>query len=238
MRSIPLGRLLPVAAVVLITAVGCAPAATQEQGQLTQALDELSANIDELTGQVSALHDDAHGLEGRLEELEGTSGQLLLDVGRVGPGRAQFLPDPPAGMVTVQFVVEDENAAIPGAFTFHLAPEGAELFETLSLEAGEELVTGPLIKDGIAFVDPGIFYRLQVVYQNPSAEEVNFLIRGGIMDPQLALPYMRNRCWCAAVPFSAPAGGTFSRIIDVGAASDTPPGAKAIVIFPAARLTE
>ncbi|MFQ5946755.1 MAG: hypothetical protein ACE5NC_10985, partial [Anaerolineae bacterium] len=122
--------------------------------------------------------------------------------------------------------------------TFHLAPEGSELFETLSVGAGEEVVTGPLIEDGIAFVDPGVFYRLQVVYQNPSAEEVTFLIRGGIMDPQLALPYMRNRCWCAAVPFSAPAGGTFSRIIDVGAASDTPPGAKAIVIFPAARLTE
>lgn len=223
-----------------LVATACSQQRPAQQQQLAQTLDTLSTNVQQLQEETTYLHDSVHQLEERVNTLEAATGQLSLDAGGIGPSRAQFLPDPPDGQVTVQLLARDENNAIPGEFTFHLAPDGAELFETRSLAEGEteELAVGPEIENGIAFVEPGKFYRLQVVYRNPTDEEMRFLVRGGLLDPKAALPFVRNRCWCAAIPFSAPAGGTFSRIIDVGVGPDTPPGAKAIVVWPVVRLTQ
>lgn len=211
---------------------------TEQELHLSEMLGDISSNLNALGVEVAALHDTGHELNGRLEALESAQEGLVFDAMRVGPSRAQFLPNPPEGLVAVQFLAETENAAIPGGFTFHLAPEGTELFETLSLPEGEELATGPQIEDGLAFVEPGVLYKLQVAYQNPSDEEITFLVRGGVLDPQAALPYVRNRCWCAAVPFTVPPNGSFSRIIEVGVGPDTPPGAKAVVVFPVVRLAQ
>ena len=238
--SLSRGVLVLVAMPFILMTAACAEQmapVVEEQKQLTQTLQDLSTSVQQLQGQVSHLHEATHQLEGQLSEVEAFSGRLILDGSRVGIGRASFLPDPPEGMVTVQLLAQPENASIPGTFTFHLAPEGAELFATESLPKGESPTVGPEIEEGIAFVEPGKFYRLQVVYRNPTDEEIKFLVRGGIIDPQIALPFVRNLCWCAAIPFSVPAGGTFSRIIEVGVGPDTPAGAKAIVIFPVVRLT-
>jgi hypothetical protein len=221
----------------LLVLAACAPAPSQPTGpteqelQLTEMLGEISSSLDALGEDVVTLQGTGNALSGRLEALEGAQDGLVFDAFRVGPSRAQFLPNPPEGLIAVQFLAEAENSAIPGEFKFHLAPEGTELFETLSLPEGEELITGPQLDDGLAFVEPGVLYRLQVAYQNPTDQEVNFLVRGGVLDPQAALPYVRNRCWCASIPFSVPANGSFSRIIDVGVGPDTPIGAKAIVVF-------
>lgn len=83
-----------------------------------------------------------------------------------------------------------------------------------------------------------MLYNLQVVYENPTSEVQSFLVPGGTLDPQAALPYVRNRCWCAALPFEAPPNGTFSRVIQVGVGPDTPPGARAVMIWPVASLNE
>ena len=227
-----------VALLLIGTAAACSSQTSEEQRQLTQTLQELSTTVEQLQQEVTHLHDSTHELEGRLNAIEGASQRLVLDASRIGPSRAEFLPDPPQGKVTVQLLAEVENGGLPGKFTFHLAPEGAELFDTRSVPKGESIPIGPEIKDGIAFVEPGKLYRLQVVYRNPTDEEAKFLVRGGIIDPPGALPFVRNLCWCAAIPFSAPPGGLFSRIIEVGVGPDTPPGAKAIVVFPVVRLSQ
>lgn len=222
---------------VLLLGAACG-AAGADQAELGRALDELSAQVDRVEGQVSTLAESADGLDARVSGLEASAQALRFDASRVGPSRAQYLPNPPDGQVTVQFLALDVNDALPGEFTFHLAPEGASLFETESVAKDAEVEVGPQIADGIAFVEPGKFYLLQVVYRNPEKREVKFLVPGGVLDPQAALPFVRNRCWCAAVPFSAPAEGAFSRMIEVGVGPDTPPGAKAIVVWPVVKLSQ
>ncbi len=190
-----------------------------------------------LREQVLTLSQTAEQLEARLDEVEGLGHQLVFDASRVGPSRAQFLPDPPPGQVTVQLLAEAVNGGVPGRFRFYVAaPEATRLFTTESLPRGQPVPKGEELKSGIVFVKPGKCDTLQVVYENPTDHEVKFLVSGGIIDPQAALPFVRNRCWCAAVPFSAPAGGTFYRTIQVGVGPDTPPGAKAIVIWPVVAL--
>lgn len=221
---------------VIFLAVACQQAPPGQQ-QLGQTLEDLSTTVQQLQQDTATLHEAVHELDARLSALEAQVQDVTLDTQRVGPSRVEFLPDPPPGKVTVQILAEVEGKGLPGTFSFHLAPEGAQLFETQSVPAGESIPIGPEIQDGIAFVEPGKFYRLQVIYRNPTDKEVSFLVRGGIVDPPGAMPFVRNRCWCAAIPFTAPPKGLFSRIIEVGVGPDTPPGAKAIVIFPVVPLS-
>ena len=219
---------------LLLTLAACRQ--SPQSTQVSQALDDLAAKVQQMDANITALHEEVHTLESRVDALEQSTRHLTLDAGRVAPTSSEFLPDPPPGKVTVQLLARVERGALPGTFTFHLAPEGAQLFDTRSVPAGESIPIGPEIKNGIAFVEPGKLYRLQVVYQNPADTEARFLVRGGLIDPPGALPFVRNRCWCAAIPFSAPPHGIFSRIIEVGVGPDTPPGAKATVIFPVVPL--
>lgn len=239
MVALPKARWWVALPVVMLLATACAGGPSeQEQKQVTRQLQDLASRVGELDQDISTAHDAVHKLEQRVATLEEGIVMLDLDASRVGISRAEFLPNPPAGQVTVQLLAQVENDGLPGQFTFHLAPEGSELFATESVPEGQSVETGPEIKDGIAFVEPGKFYRLQVVYRNPEDREVRFLVRGGVIDPQVALPFVRNRCWCAAIPFSVPPRGTFSRIIDVGVGPDTPSGAKAIVVFPVVPLSQ
>ncbi len=222
----------------MLNSAACASGPTEKQRAFAGELQSLSTTLGQLEERSSSLDRSGKRLEQLLNQLEDRSGSLLLDASRVGMNRSEFLPSPPAGQVTVQFLAEVENSGLPGDFTFHMAPEGAELFTTESVPKGQSLDIGQKIMNGVAFVEPGKFYRLQVVYRNPDDNEAKFLVRGGLVDPQVALPFVRNLCWCAAIPFSAPPEGTFSRIIEVGVGPDTPPGARAIVVFPVVPLSQ
>ena len=236
--SLKWGLLASVLSLPIVMAACTAGPSEEKQQELTQNLQGISQEVQGVQEEITNLSTAIGHVGTHIQEIEESSDRLLLDTSRVGISRAGFLPNPPAGQVTVQFLAEVENDGLPGNFTFHLAPEGAELFNTESIPKGQSVAIGPTIKRGIAFVEPGKFYRLQVVYRNPEDKEAKFLVRGGTIDPQAALPFIRNRCWCAAIPFSVPPGGIFSRIIDVGVGPDTPPGAKAIVVFPVVPLSE
>ena len=162
------------------------------------------------------------------------------DVFGIAASRTQFLPSSPPGKVTVQLLATAVSAKVPGKFNFHFAAaEMKELLYTVSEpKGGKPLLKGDLIKGGIAFVEPGKLYTLQIVYNNPTDQEVKFLVNAPMIDPSIALPFARALCWCAAIPFTVPAGGTFSRTIKVGVGPETPPGAKAIVEWPVIALKE
>ena len=165
-------------------------------------------------------------------------GAVQLDVFGIASSRTTFLPAPPAGKVTVQLLATAVNAAIPGEFKFYFAaPEVSEVFTTVSAPKGKTVPKGQELKNGVAFVEPGKFYTLQVVYQNPTDREIEFLVNAPQIDPVVALPFARAVCWCAAIPFSAPPGGTFYRTIRVGVASNTPVGAKVIIEWPVILLS-
>jgi len=159
--------------------------------------------------------------------------ELKLDPSRISFSRAKYLPMPPEGMVTVQLLGTAIDAAIPGEFKFHLAAdEASDLFTPVSVPAGEPYPKGAELVDGLAFVEPGKWYTLQVVYDNPTDEEINFYVSAPTIDPEVAFPFARALCWCAAVPFTAPGNGAFYRTIKVGVSINTPPGARAIVDWP------
>jgi multidrug efflux pump subunit AcrA (membrane-fusion protein) len=222
--------------VLAVVATACTTGSSEDAEQVTAALAELNAALDEMNQQATDLAELVDEIASRVDRAEELTVSLELDVGRVGAGRSIFLPEPPPGLVTVQFLAEARDAAIPGKFVFYLAPEGTQTFDTVTLPEGETVETGPMLENGIAFVEPGVLYDLQVVYVNPTDEEIKFLVPGGTLDPQVALPFVRNRCWCAAIPFSAPPNGTFSRVITVGVGPDTPPGARAVMVWPVIRL--
>ncbi len=230
-----MSRIIRIAALVVGLAL-IASACSSDNAEVDDALATLNQALDGLVTDAESFEALLHDLEMRIEVVDGAAGDLALDFGRVGPTRASFLPPPPDGLVTVRFVAESVDAAVPGTFRFFLAPEGEQLFDTRSLDPDEDYEVGPELEDGLVFVEPGVLYSLKIVYENPSAQEVNFLVPGGTLDPQAALPYVRNRCWCAAIPFSVQAGGTFTRVIQVGVGSDTPPGARALMVWPVVRV--
>ncbi len=162
------------------------------------------------------------------EQTAGSAAEL--DAFGIASTRTMFLPAPPEGKVTVQLLATAVNAGIPGEFKFHLAaPEASEVFTTLSALKGQNVPRGQEIENGVVIIDPGKFYTLQIVYENPTDREIEFLVNAPQIDPIAALPFARAQCLCAAIPFSAPPGGTFSRTIKVGVASNTPAGARVIV---------
>jgi len=177
------------------------------------------------------------GEHGTVLAAEGQTVQL--DVFGIASSRTMFLPAPPAGKVTVQLLATAVNADIPGEFKFYLAaPEVSEVFTTVSAPKGQSVPKGQELKNGIAFVEPGKFYTVQVVYENPTDREIEFLVGAPQIDPVVALPFARAICWCAAIPFSAPAGGAFYRTLKVGVGPNTPIGAKVIVEWPVILLSE
>jgi hypothetical protein len=163
--------------------------------------------------------------------------ELKFDPSRISFSRAKYLPLPPEGKVTVQLLGTSIDAAIPGEFKFFLATEDSGgLFTTVSVPAGQAVPKGQELVDGIAFVEPGVWYTLVVVYENPTDETVDFYVSAPSVDPEAAFPFARALCWCAAVPFSAPAGGSFYRTIKVGVGIKTPAGARAIVDWPIVQI--
>ena len=177
------------------------------------------------------------GEHGTVLAAEGQAVQL--DVFGIASSRTMFLPAPPAGKVTVQLLATAVNAGIPGEFKFYLAaPEVSEVFTTVSAPKGQSVPKGQELENGIAFVEPGKFYTVQVVYENPTDREIEFLVNAPQIDPAAALPFARAICWCAAIPFSAPAGGAFYRTLKVGVGPNTPVGAKVIVEWPVILLSE
>ena len=164
---------------------------------------------------------------------------IQLDVFGIASSRTIFLPAPPAGKVTVQLLATAVNAGIPGEFKFYFAaPQASEVFTTVSVPKGQTVPNGQELENGVAFVEPGKFYTVQVVYENPTDREIKFLVSAPQIDPTAALPFARALCWCAAIPFSAPPGGAFYRTLRVGVAPNTPAGAKTIVEWPIIALSE
>jgi hypothetical protein len=205
--------------------------------ELDDAIGTLNEAVESLTGTAESAEQALHDLEARLVIVEDAADEVAIDFGRVGPSRAGFLPQPPEGLVTVQFIAEAVDGSLPGEFRFFLAPDGEPLFDTRSLEAGEAYDVGMELEDGVVFVEPGVLYSLKVVYENPENNAVSFLVPGGTLDPQAALPFVRNRCWCASLEYSVPALGTFTRVIEVGVGPDTPSGARAVMVWPVVRTT-
>lgn len=192
---------------------------------------------------LSALLGTACGGGGEAEEtltnLEGQLDALEVDAARLTTSQAPFLPDPPEGMVTLKIDFAYYQEGLPARIEVHEpAGDADRLFAMESLEAGAPVPMGDLIENGIIFVTPGELKLVELVYQNPTDELNAFMAIAPSFDPVAAHPFAYARCFCAALRFEVPPGGTWYRTIAVGTAPQVPPGSKVIVTWPVIPLPQ
>lgn len=176
--------------------------------------------------------EDTSGATAReaLDALQADVGQVQVEAGRLTASDAAFLPDPPEGMVTLQIRFTNTTEGTIGVS--QTTEETDRLFATESIAAGQQVPAGDPIKEGIVFAPPGQLGLVELVYDNPTDEDITFMAIAPTIDPAGAHPFAYARCFCASVPFTAPAGGGWYRTIAVGAAPQVPPGAKVVVTWP------
>lgn len=157
---------------------------------------------------------------------------------QTGTSRLQFLPSPPPGKVTMKFEFWFRNGyGLPAPIRFYQpVGEANKPWAMESLERGSPVPKGEEYKDGIVFATPGEFVLLMAVLENPLDKPVEFLVTAPIYDPVGGQRLTILRCLCAAIPFSAPAGGAWYRTMPVGVNRTVKPGTKVIVMWPVVRL--
>jgi hypothetical protein len=159
-----------------------------------------------------------------------------LVAGPIGPGALSSLaelPDPPDGMITVALRNLYFPEPLPGAGVrfYEPTPETEGLFTMDPLEAGAEIPRGDPIEDGVIFVEPGGQARVELVYENPTDETVQFESTIWYTEPVTAKIGLINRCFCDSVPFTAPANGAWYRTIWIDFARDMQAGTKMAIVW-------
>lgn len=174
----------------------------------------------------------------RAEELaksvEEKAGVLAQDpVRQTALSTVNDLPDPPAGQITVQLRIRYQGEPLPGeGITFHeTVPETDGLFTMKSLPPGEPVPMGDRIEDGIVFVTPGDTLKTELVFQNPSDTDVAFVAVPWYAEPAALHLGITNQCFCASVPWFAPAGGSWYRTIYTGFDAGMPVGSKMAIVW-------
>lgn len=165
-----------------------------------------------------------------LDDVAGRLAAVEVEASRLTASDAAFLPDPPEGQITLQIRFTNATDGTIGVY----APTEAtgRLFAMESIPAGQPIPRGEAIKEGIVFAEPGELVPVELVYENPTDQDITFMSIAPTIDPAVAHPFAYARCFCAAIPFTAPAGGGWYRTIAVGAAPQVPPGAKVVVTWP------
>lgn len=143
------------------------------------------------------------------------------------------LPDPPPGQITVQLRIRYQGDPLPGdGIVFHeTVPETEGLFTMASLPPGAEVPAGPPIEDGIVFVKPGDRLKTELVFQNPTDQDIPFAAVPWYAEPAFAHLGITNQCFCASVPWFAPAGGSWYRTIYTDFDPWIPPGTKMAIVW-------
>lgn len=143
------------------------------------------------------------------------------------------LPEPPEGQITVQLRIRYHGDSLPGGGIrfFEPVPETDGLFAMESLPAGQPVPKGELLEDGILFVTPGDRAKIELVFENPSDDVVAFEALPWFTEPESVHLALTAQCFCVAVPFSAPPGGSLYRTIYIDFGPDIPAGTKMVVTW-------
>lgn len=213
--------------VTLVTLLAaCAPASEPAVGQkldeLAGAVSNLQANVDSATGNVDAVEEQIAALEETVAQVDANLADDLLT-------RAEALPDPPPGKVTIQLAWSTSFGNLPAPITTYKPAEETNILWAMdSVPAGEPVPKGEEIKDGIVFLEPGEQMLVAVVLENPTDQNVQFIMVPHQLDPAPFQGLTWFQCGCMSILYEAPPNGAWYRVMGIGISPDVKPGTKLI----------
>ncbi len=148
--------------------------------------------------------------------------------------RSADVPAPPDGKAALRLRFQYQPGALPGpGLQVYEAASGADsLWAMEALPPGSAPPRGAPLKDNTLFLAPGEARRVIVVYENPTAQDVGFLVLPHQESPGSLGPQTWLTCLCMAFVYQAPARGAWYRVIQVKAGPDMPAGARVDVLWP------
>lgn len=177
---------------------------------------------------------DAAQLAGQATRVQEQLGPLLDEpVREAALSSVAELPDPPSGQVTVQMRFRNQGDPLPGdGIRFHRpASEVAGIWSQAEVEAGDPVPAGEPIEDGSVFLTPGEETPVELVYENPTDQDVWFTALAYFVDPHASRPSTYATCLCLSIPYRAPAGGGWYRTIGMRVDPAMPAGGKLAVTW-------
>jgi len=147
--------------------------------------------------------------------------------------RTSDIPEPQSGKVALRFSIVYSPTPLPG--------EGLQFYETTdevnslwaqeSLEEGEELPIGNLLKGNLIFLKPGESRMLVVAYRNPTDKDIGFVSLPHQDSPNTIGHHAKLTCFCMSMVYHVPAKGSWYRVVRMGVSPDTPVGSKLDALF-------
>jgi len=188
--------------------------------ELAKQVGQLQQLLQETRGELSTLEQRVANVEERVSGFT-AAGALALD-------RTAGIPDPPSGKVALRISFQYQPQPLPGdgLRAYEPTPEVSSLWAMESLPAGQPLPVGKPLPDGTLFLEPGESRMVTLVYQNPTAEDVAFLVLPHQEWPGHLARYVWPTCLCMSFVYQAPANGAWYRVIRLTVSPDIPPGSK------------
>lgn len=170
--------------------------------------------------QQARAHDDQTGAAHLLED--------------VSTDRTASIPNPPSGMIAMRLSHSYVQTPLPGKGIayYETSPEADGLWAMESLEKGEALPVGQLIKDQVLFFKPGEAKGVTIAYRNPSKKEVPFMFLPHREVPGSTAKDTWLTCLCLSFTYKAPPEGSWYRVVKLKVSPDIPVGSKIDVIWP------
>ncbi len=212
---------------LLLGLAACAQTPSEETKQqlataseLAKSVGQLQQLLQETRGELSALEQRVAKAEERVSGFT-AAGALALD-------RTAGIPDPPPGKVALRISFQYQPQPLPGdgLRAYEPTPEVSSLWAMESLPAGQPLPVGKPLPDSTLFLEPGESRMVTLAYQNPTAEDVSFLVLPHQEWPGHLARYVWPTCLCMSFVYQAPANGAWYRVIRLRVSPDIPPGSK------------
>ena len=188
---------------------------------LGQQVDQAHETVDAAAQRVSSLRAGLSAAEDHVAQFVDASSVALLD-------RTQDIADPPSGKVALRFAFVYPQGPLPGdGLQIHeTIPEVSTVWAMESLPKGEAVPVGDSLADATLFLEPGETTAVTLVYNNPTSQEVGWLALPHQETPGSMQTNTWLTCFCLSFIWSAPAEGSWYRVIGVRISPDTPPGSK------------
>ena len=193
---------------------------------LTTAVNALHHHLDETIATVE-------GLSKRVVRVEAQIASFLAAAEVHALDRTAGIPDPPAGQVALSLGFQYLPKPLPGQGIQAYEPtaEVQSLWAMESLPHGQPVPKGAAIEANTLFLAPGESRMVTLVYENPTAQDVGFLVLPHQEAPGSLAPMVWSTCLCMSFVYTAPAQGAWYRVIRLTASPDMPPGSKVAMLW-------
>jgi hypothetical protein len=98
----------------------------------------------------------------------------------------------------------------------HEPPDGQDVYEIRSYEAGEDPVVGWEIPEGILRARYGEPARFIALLRNESDETIRFWVAPHLPMPHVSEQGLTMFCLCTGQTYEVPAGGSWTRVMEFG----------------------